>query len=44
MIKFLYHIVEVVTVADLDNEKRVVDSLVQIWKLKFGHIVIFFGL
>ena len=28
---------EVVTVADVDAEKRVDDSLVQIWKLKFGH-------
>ena len=26
---------EVVTVADVDAEKRVDDSLVQIWKLKF---------
>ena len=25
-----------VTVADVDGEKRVDDSLVQIWKLKFG--------
>ena len=30
-------LVEVVTVADVDSEKRVDDSLVQIWKLKFGH-------
>ena len=30
-------LVEVVTVADVDAEKRVDDSLVQIWKLKFGH-------
>ena len=29
--------VEVVTVADVDAEKRVDNSLVQIWKLKFGH-------
>ena len=29
--------IEVVTVADVDAEKRVDDSLVQIWKLKFGH-------
>ena len=42
IIKFLYHIVDVVTAADLDAEKRVIDSLVQIWKLKVGHIVIFF--
>ena len=27
---------EVVTVADVDAEKRVNDSLVQFWKLKFG--------
>ena len=32
-------LVEVVTVADVDAEKRVDDSLVQIWKLKFGHKV-----
>ena len=30
-------LVEVVTVADVDAEKRVDDSLVHIWKLKFGH-------
>ena len=30
-------LVEVVTGADIDAEKRVDDSLVQIWKLKFGH-------
>ena len=29
-------LVEVVTVADVDAEKRVDDSLVQIWKLKLG--------
>ena len=29
-------LVEVLTVADLDAEKRVHDSLVEIWKLKFG--------
>ena len=28
--------VEVVTVADVDAEKRVDNSLVQIWKVKFG--------
>ena len=33
---------EVVTVADVDAEKRVGNSLVQIWKLKFGHKVNFF--
>ena len=36
-------LVDVVTVAEVDAEKRVDDSLVQIWKLKFGHIAkIFF--
>ena len=30
-------LVEVVTAADVDAKKRVDDSLVQIWKLKFGH-------
>ena len=30
-------LVEVVTVADVDAEKRVDGSLVQILKLKFGH-------
>ena len=30
-------LVEVVTVADVDAEKCVDDSLVQIWKLRFGH-------
>ena len=30
-------LVEVVTVADVDAEKHVDDSLVQIWNLKFGH-------
>ena len=34
--------VEVVTVADVDAKKYVDDSLVQIWKLKFGHKVKFF--
>ena len=29
--------VEVVTIADVDTEKRVGDSLVWIWKLNFGH-------
>ena len=32
-------LVEVITVADVDTEKCVDDSLVQIWKLKFGHEV-----
>ena len=31
-------LVEVVTVVDVDAEKRVDDSLVQIWKMKFGYI------
>ena len=30
-------LVEVVTVADVDVEKRFDDSCMQIWKLKFGH-------
>ena len=30
---------EVVTVDDVDAEKRVGNSLVQIWKLNFGHKV-----
>ena len=30
-------LVEVVTVADVDDENRVGNSLLQIWKLKFGH-------
>ena len=38
-------LVEVVTVVDVDEEKRVDDSLVQIWKVNFGHKVKFlFGL
>ena len=32
-------LVEAVTVADVDAEKCVGNSLVQIWKLKFGHEV-----
>ena len=35
------NLVEVVTVADVDAEKRVDHSLMQIWKLKFGHKVKF---
>ena len=35
-------LVEVVTVANVYDEKRVVNSLVQIWKVKFGHKVISF--
>ena len=34
-------LVEVVTVANVDTEKRVDHSLVQIWKMKFGHKVKF---
>ena len=30
-------LVEVVNVAHVDDEKRVDNSLLQIWKLKFGH-------
>ena len=32
-------LVEVVTVADVDDEDHVVNSLLQIWKLSFGHKV-----
>ena len=34
-------LVKVVTVADVDDEKRADNSLVQIWKVKFGHKVKF---
>ena len=34
-------LVDVVTVADVDAEKRVDDSLVEILKLKFGHRIKF---
>ena len=30
-------LVEVVSVADVDDEDRVGNSLLQIWKLRFGH-------
>ena len=30
-------LVEVVTVADVDDENRVGNRLLQIWKLRFGH-------
>ena len=30
-------LVEVVTIADVDDEERVGNSLLQIWKLRFGH-------
>ena len=32
-------LVEVVTLADVDDEDRVGNSLLQIWRLKFGHKV-----
>ena len=35
-------LVEVVTVVEVDDEKRVDNSLVQIWKVKFGHKAIKF--
>ena len=34
-------LVEVVTVAHVDDEKHVDNSLVQIWKVKFGHKIKF---
>ena len=34
-------LVEVVTVVEVDYEKRVDNSLVQIWKVNFGHKVKF---
>ena len=38
-------LVEVVTFVEVDDEKRVDNSLVQIWKVNFGHKVKFlFGL
>ena len=30
-------LVEVFTIADVDDENRVGNSLLQIWKLRFGH-------
>ena len=30
-------LVEVVTLADVDDEDRVGNSLLQIWELRFGH-------
>ena len=36
-------LVEVVTVVDVDDQKRVDNSMVQIWKVKFGHKVKFFS-
>ena len=35
-------LVKVVTVVEVDDEKRVDNSLVQIWKINFGHKVKFF--
>ena len=35
-------LVEVVTVVEVDDEKRVDNSLVQIWKVNFGHIKLSF--
>ena len=35
-------LVEVVTVVEVDDEKHVDNSLVQIWKINFGHKVKFF--
>ena len=37
-------LVEVVDIAEVDAEKRADDSLMQIWKLKFGQRVDFFRL
>ena len=34
-------LVEVVTIVDVDDEKCVDNSLVQIWKVKIGHKVMF---
>ena len=36
-------LVEVVTVIEVDDEKRVDNSLVHIWKVNFGHKVKFFS-
>ena len=36
------NLVKVVTVAHVDDEKRVDNSLVQIWKVEFGHTKFFF--
>ena len=33
----LVEVVEVVTVADVSDEDRVGNSLLQMWKVKFGH-------
>ena len=34
-------LVAVVSVADVDDEDRVDNSLLQIWKLRFGHKAVF---
>ena len=34
-------LVEVLTVADVDAENRVGNSLLHIWKLRFGHKAVF---
>ena len=36
-------LVDVVTVADVDNEDRVGNSLLQIWKLRFDHKAKFYS-
>ena len=36
-------LVEVVTVADVDDERRFDDSFMQIWKLKFCHKAQFYS-
>ena len=36
-------LVEVVTVADVDDEKRFDDSFMQFWKLKFGQKAKFYS-
>ena len=35
-------LVEVVTVVEVDDEKHADNSLVQVWKINFGHKVKFF--
>ena len=37
------NLVEVVTVADVSDEDRVGNSLLQIWKLRFGHKAKFYS-
>ena len=36
-------LIEVVTVADVDDEDRVGNSLLQIWKLRFGNKALLFS-